>query len=164
MALLTSPVSFFFSYIIFLPQVIFPIESKYFSFNSIIFFFHITFKIAWVVHGVFLARVCELDTTINIYILSVILMPGCSILKCYHFRRVLQLENYLVLVISLNLFLLKIGMNTLISLVDCIGTLMQSTGPEVFNESAFTDVLNMLNRNAWPKAVLGLRMLLLPFC
>ena len=50
------------------------------------------------------------------------------------------------------------GMHTLMSFLGCIGQLMKGTGLEELLGSAFKGVSNMLNGKAWPKAMRGLRM------
>ena len=60
-----------------------------------------------------------------------------------------------------NIVIMPRGMHTLMSFVGCIGTLMESIGLEDHLNSAFNGVTHMLNRKAWPKAVRGLRMIVL---
>lgn len=50
------------------------------------------------------------------------------------------------------------GMHTLMSFLGSIGCLMQGTGLETILNSAYGGVTNMLNGKAWPKAMRGLRM------
>ena len=50
------------------------------------------------------------------------------------------------------------GMHALMSFIGCIGKLMQSSGLEELLGAAYRGVANMLNGKAWPKAVRGLRM------
>ena len=55
------------------------------------------------------------------------------------------------------------GMHTLMSFLGCIGQLMKGTGREELLGSAFKGVSNMLNGKAWPKAMRGLRMVVVAF-
>lgn len=49
-------------------------------------------------------------------------------------------------------------MHTLMSFIGCIGILMQGSGLEELLQTTYGGVPNMLNGKAWPKAVRGLRM------
>ena len=60
-----------------------------------------------------------------------------------------------------NIVVMPGGMHTLTSFVGFIGTLMESTGLEDLLNSVFNGVTHMLNGKAWPKAVRGMRMIVL---
>lgn len=50
------------------------------------------------------------------------------------------------------------GMHLLMSFIGCVGTLMKGSGLEDIVKAAYRGVNNMLNGKSWPKAVRGLRM------